>query len=329
MHSNEIIALVKLKYKQGDSLSKIEKELKINRSSLHYMVKNVYTRTKKKRGTKQKITKKDRTKMKRLAETIRSAGEKVTTKKIVNEMELNVSLSTAQRQLRRINYSWKTSESCIILSKKHRLDRERICRQWVKDRLDYKCVVFTDEKKFNLDGPDNWMTWTRAGHRVKRNKRQAGGGSIMIWGMVFSDGDLKIKKILGTQNSRKYKDMLSIFAVPYIRQKLGNDFIFQQDNCPVHTSAEIMEFFDNQGIDILEWPSRSPDLNLIENVWSDLSRIVYDGPQPKNLKELEKLIDNAVTTLNRERTDFISSLYDSMYDRCLKVISTKGSKIRY
>ena len=39
------------------------------------------------------------------------------------------------------------------------------------------------------------------------------------------------------------------------------------DNAPTQVSNKAKEFFLKNGIERIEWNARSPDLNLIENIW--------------------------------------------------------------
>ena len=59
--------------------------------------------------------------------------------------------------------------------------------------------------------------------------------------------------------------LLADFALPIISSKFDTDWVFQQDIAPPHRSETTQSFFETRGIDNLGWPSRSHDLNVIEN----------------------------------------------------------------
>ena len=64
-----------------------------------------------------------------------------------------------------------------------------------------------------------------------------------------------------------------------------DDWVFQQDGAPAHTTNKTMQFLDGQHIEILDWPSKSPDLNPIENLWSILKHAVYS----RNSRDINEL----------------------------------------
>ena len=62
---------------------------------------------------------------------------------------------------------------------------------------------------------------------------------------------------------------------------------FFQDNCTIHKTKEVQNHLQSQNIQIIDWPSRSPDLNIVENIRKVMSDLMYDACQPRNLNELE------------------------------------------
>ena len=43
------------------------------------------------------------------------------------------------------------------------------------------------------------------------------------------------------------------------------NYKFQQDNDPKHTSQHTKEYLQENGVNVIAWPSQSPDFNPIEN----------------------------------------------------------------
>jgi len=160
---------------------------------------------------------------------------------------------------------------------------------------------------------------------IDRHSRQCGGGGFMTWGMLMPNGLISVKVLREKVNSSSYIKLLETYAVPIMNLNLKPNYYFVQDNCSIHVSRISKEFLEKQSFQVVNWPSRSPDLNLMENVWRMLSSIVYDSGQSRNIKDLEEKIVKAVLTINSEKIDITKGLYSSFRKRLTSVMMCKGN----
>ncbi len=77
----------------------------------------------------------------------------------------------------------------------------------------------------------------------------------------------------------------------------------------------------------MKWPSLSPDLNPVENMWAILVQRVYqNGRQFNTTLELEQAIYAAWDDVS---LNTIADLIDSMKNRIFNVIYNRGSHSNY
>uniref|UniRef100_A0A8C4TJQ3 Tc1-like transposase DDE domain-containing protein n=1 Tax=Erpetoichthys calabaricus TaxID=27687 RepID=A0A8C4TJQ3_ERPCA len=107
--------------------------------------------------------------------------------------------------------------------------------------------------------------------------------------------------------------------------RLERRFIFQQDNDPKHTTKISKELLQDNSVNVLEWPSQSPDLNLIEHLWRDLKMAVHRR-FPSNLMELERCCKEEWAKLAKDRCAKLVASYST---RLEAVIAAKGASTKY
>ena len=218
-----------------------------------------------------------------------------------------------------------------VLTRLHRHRRRRWCttvRPW--DLANWKRIWFSDESRFLLQRNDGRQRVYR-----RRNERYApnclrqvdhfGGGSVMMWGAISYTGRTDLVLVQGNLTANRYIDqILRPHVLPNINRQRQ---LFQQDNARPHTARVTMAFLANENINVLPWPSKSPDLNPIEHLWDQLDRRVRQRQQvPRTLRELAAALQEEWRRIPQER---IQRLIRSVPRRVQAVIRARGGHTRY
>ena len=155
-------------------------------------------------------------------------------------------------------------------------------------------VIWLDETKVELFGRNRATSvWRKNGTAFKKHNTiptvKFEGGSIMIWGCFSSKRTGELLVIRCIMNGSMYMEILernlqkSATSLGH-----GRNFVLQHDNDPKHTAKLTKEWFENNGISTLNWPSQFSDLKPIENLWNNLKVKVHKR-NPQNIKQLEEL----------------------------------------
>ena len=244
-----------------------------------------------------------------------------------------ISGQTVRRRLKESRLTARRPYRGPVLTRRHRTQRLQWARghlQW--NRLRWRGVLFSDESRFHLSRSDGrTRIWRRRGERFAsccvEEVDRFGGGSLMIWAAVSFHYKSRLHFCYSNLTAQRYRDDI---LIPYVAPMFANHpdlNVFQQDNARPHTAHISQTYLNNAGIQVMPWPSLSPDLASIEHVWDELGRRVKSRAQrPVTLPQLRQALTQEWNGIPQR---VIQNIITSMRHRCTACINAGGGHTRY
>lgn len=243
----------------------------------------------------------------------------------------NISVYTVRRRLRQAGLRARRPLIAVPLRDEHRQARHLWANQHLNwNRAQWNSVLFSDESRFNVDFADRRQrVYRRRNERWSRccisEHDRFGGGSVCVWGGVTWNGRTDLIRIDGNLTARRYIDeILRPVVTPFINQHPG--YLFQQDNARPHTAYITRAYFNANNINLLQWPSRSPDLAPIEHVWDYLGRHARERHDVSTRDRMWQALRQEWQAMPQQE---IQRVIGSMRRRCIACVRSNGGHTRY
>lgn len=245
-----------------------------------------------------------------------------------------VSSKTVRRRLKEGGLHCRRPAKVPALTRIHRRERLRFNQDYGAWRYqEWRNVMCSDECRISLESNDDrGRVYRRRGDRGQQRNTKSitafGGGSVMVWAGIMANRrtELVLVPPPGLTAVRYVNEILRPHVLP-LRQQIGNQFKFQQDNARPHTANVTTRYCDENDITVLRHPPCSPDMNPIEHAWDELKRRLRKrGRKPRNRQELYTAL---VEIWNEMPQEFFRRLIRSMPARCAAVRRARGGNTLY
>ena len=262
----------------------------------------------------------------------------------------DIPLRTLQRVFGDLGVGFKLQRVERKLSLHHKAMRVRFAQEHV--HFDFGQVMFTDAhtlRLFRIPHSKGRRTMAPTGV-IPRLFAQKNPPCIKVYAGLTKHGCTQLVEVTGTtdlenayQNAPSKKAGRGVSSTEYSYDVLprllaegkrlfgGGSWTFQQDGDGAHRSkatlTTLKQLASEMGVNVmLDWPSMSPDLNPIENLWALLDAKVMHA-QPTTLEGLRACMQQTWEELRGGTIP--RRLVESMPRRMDQVLKGNGAMIRY
>lgn len=255
-----------------------------------------------------------------------------------DDLQIPCSIWTVRRRLLELGIRRRQPARKIFLSAAHKEARVRFAEQELHRNWANENVIFCDEKVFKSYSNYRQPLYRRDNSRYDEENllfvRHSGRITMGMWGWMSVDGPGELVRIPPRMTGADYVDILENVMLPSVRilYPPPEPIVFVQDNSSVHTSRIVQEWFrGHPEIELINWPSKSPDLNPIENLWAamvkDWNANHNEEPRIRRPDELHAHCQEVWERFRGRPT--CENLVTSMPNRLRSVIEVNGGYIKY
>lgn len=180
-------------------------------------------------------------------------------------------------------------------------------------------MIFSDETTVRLNSVKGFV-WNIPGKKkvVQTVKYPI---KVNVCGCFSSKGFGRIVCFKENLNAELMCDIYKHGLLPTARKQFGHDstsWKLQEDNDPKHTSKLAKQWKINNNVNVIDWPSMSPDIAPIENVW----QLIKMKLRKKKLTTYKSLVSAIKREWKLLFSDLAIKLAHSMNNRIPEVIES-------
>lgn len=238
--------------------------------------------------------------------------------KISNMLQINVTDREIRKlcQDARLKFDFPVKKP--LLTALHKVKRRQFAKKHKKTNFD--TYIFTDEKTFSLGGGKVKERYVEGYRPIAPTTKHP--KKLHVWWGVSKSYYIKPYCFTTNLDAKLYRKILST----RLPTSHPDGWVLQQDNDPKHKAHETVVWLNNNTPAWTDdWPSQSPDINPMENIWAILVSKVYTKP-PKSIAALERKIKKCCAEFD---DDIIANMVDSVPKRLKLVLKSKGEATKY
>jgi len=227
-HSEATVDAVRAKSQRGHGVSEIARDLELTKSTVQSILDRIRKGqiSPRKRGPHPVLT------LRTLrAISYRLSGDCHTSvRKLQKELAPEVHHMTMWRSVKKMEFKSRRLKILPMLSNRNLEARINFATEHLSQTTNWNKVIFSDEKRFKLNGPDGYnYVWTRLASPndnmlYSTSCRDRRG--ITVWLAFSSRGILALLRTSNTLTAETYSKMVIDVALPCFRAAHGDDFIF-------------------------------------------------------------------------------------------------------